>query len=184
MWRTLPGGWLLSELVPSDVDAIALHLADGTVAKTLLRVPYPYERKDAEAFLAIVGAADRKAGRTENWAIRESDGRLVGVIGLHAPAEGDGKTMEIGYWLAEPYWGRGIMREALRRIVNVALVEYEIDRLEAGVLLGNDRSAKLLVANGFELVDERADLSVDGRGPRWGRRYALDYERYAAMQKR
>lgn len=192
MWRRLPGGWLLSGTVPGDAEAMAAHLADGRVARWLLRVPIPYRLEDARAFLELAKEDEARAGRTTQFAVRGPEGELVGLVGLggvprvHTVAD---KPVEIGFWIAPSHWGRGIAREAVRRVVNVALVEYELDHLVAGILDGNEASTRTLVGVGFELREPHVDLrsllsdgSVGGE-PRWGARYALSYERYEKLEK-
>ena len=186
MWRRLPGDWLLSGLVPGDAEAIARHLADGAVARWVLRIPQPYGLDDAQHFLAHITNIDKDAGRTLHFAIREPKGELVGLIGLTgAPPVNtpSSQPVELGYWVAPSYWRRGIGGEAVRRIVNVALVEYEIDRLVAGVIDGNEASTRILLANGFEQIEPHTDLAQASGVPRWGSRYGISYERYAEIQK-
>ena len=59
------------------------------------------------------------------------------------------QTMEIGYWLAEPYWGRGITVEACRTLIEYAFATYQPRRIQARVIAGNDASVRVLEKLGF-----------------------------------
>jgi ribosomal-protein-alanine N-acetyltransferase len=75
----------------------------------------------------------------------------VGSIGLRLQADVYRRTAEIGYWLAEPYWGRGIMTEAVRAIAEYGFTTFEIARIEADVFARNVASARVLEKAGFTL---------------------------------
>jgi RimJ/RimL family protein N-acetyltransferase len=91
----------------SDAEAIAKNLNDFAVAGNLARVPYPYHLADAEAWLRT-REPDTPADRA-NFAI-VLDGTYIGQVGFHPGRVGP----IIGYWLGQPYWGRGFMTEAVR----------------------------------------------------------------------
>lgn len=57
----------------------------------------------------------------------------------------------MGYWLGESHWGKGIMSEAVKAIVNFGFGELGLERIEAGVFVGNDGSEKILLNLGFIL---------------------------------
>ncbi len=74
-------------------------------------------------------------------------GELIGSIGIERndPAA----AYELGYWLAEPWWNRGLMGEAARAVVAYAFEEKECDRLTARCILGNEASQRVLLGLGF-----------------------------------
>ncbi|WIY52602.1 GNAT family N-acetyltransferase [Devosia sp. YIM 151766] len=88
-----------------DAPALAAYLNDFAVAGNLARVPFPYRLADALAWLAT-RRPDMPADQT-NFAI-EVDGAYAGQVGFHPGPHGP----IIGYWLGQPFWGRGIMSEA------------------------------------------------------------------------
>jgi ribosomal-protein-alanine N-acetyltransferase len=57
--------------------------------------------------------------------------------------------MELGYWVAEPFWGRGIAGEASRAVLDLAFRTYEVDRMQARVIAGNGASGRVLEKLGF-----------------------------------
>ena len=59
------------------------------------------------------------------------------------------QTMELGYWIAEPFWGKGYVEEACRGVLAFAFAEYSPERMQARVIEGNDPSARVLEKLGF-----------------------------------
>lgn len=73
---------------------------------------------------------------------------MVGALGAHWASQPNG-TMELGYSLAEPYWGRGFVAEAARAVIRFVFTEYAVERLQARVFVGNDASDRVLQKLGF-----------------------------------
>ena len=115
---------------------VAMHLRD--------RFPFPYEREHARAFLTF---ATQQPEPTV-WAI-EVDGEAVGGIGLELHGDIERASAEIGYWLGEPFWGRGIATEALRAVSAEAFRRHEIMRLFAVPFADNAASIRVLEKAGF-----------------------------------
>lgn len=108
--------------------------------------PHPYTLTDAEEWIEMT--ADENP--VQNFALT-CDGRLIGGLGLESRAELARKTMRLGYWLGEPYWGMGYATEAVRSAAEYAFATFEIRRIEAGVLEWNPSSARVLEKAGFVL---------------------------------
>lgn len=131
----------------SDAPSVAEHANNRNVWITLRdRFPHPYQLADAEAFLGrVVGATPETT-----FAIAV-DGAAVGAIGLEL-GEGEFRgTAEIGYWLGEPFWGRGIATEALRAVSDYAIATLSLHRIQAGLFPGNAASARVLEKAGYVL---------------------------------
>lgn len=94
-----------------DAEAIALYLNNFAVAGNLARVPFPYGLEDARAWLRT-RHPDLPADRI-NFAM-ELDGVYIGQVGFHPGSNGP----IIGYWLGQPFWGRGLMSEAVPAAVD------------------------------------------------------------------
>ena len=73
---------------------------------------------------------------------------VVGSLGAHWVSQPNG-TMELGFSLAEPYWGRGLVAEAARAVIGYVFGEYAVERLQAQVFVGNDASERVLRKLGF-----------------------------------
>jgi len=120
--------------------------------------PHPYTREDGETF--IESASQQKP--IHRFAIT-ADGKYVGNIGLHPQSDIYAKSAEIGYFVGEPYWGRGIISEAIRLIVKYGFEELDYIRIYAKVFEHNTPSMKALEKNGFvkEGVSRKAIVKND-----------------------
>ena len=79
------------------------------------------------------------------------DGELAGSIGVTLKDDVYRKTVELGYFIAEEYWGRGIATEAVRQMVSYVQKEFDIVRIYAEVFEYNKASMRALEKNGFYL---------------------------------
>jgi RimJ/RimL family protein N-acetyltransferase len=106
--------------------------------------PSPYTLDDAHRFIAMA------TGHSPNIFLAiEVGGEAAGGIGIHPLDDVHRRTAEIGYWLAEPFWGKGIVTEAVRALVPVAFEETGIVRIQAGVFSHNPASMQVLEKCGF-----------------------------------
>ena len=151
-----------------DKSSLVLHANNPRVAERLTdRFPHPYTSADADAWLSL--SADRVP--PTNLAI-VVDGEAVGGVGIEVRPDVHRKSAEIGYWLGERDWGRGIATDALRAMTAYALTEFDLCRLTAGVFEGNAASARVLEKAGY-VLEGRLRRSVF----KWGR--VLDESLYA-----
>jgi|GEM_PF-210166 len=111
-------------------------------------VPFPYTETDADQWIRKLQQETLTLDHSRSWAIR-SGSRLIGGIGLVNITESE--RAEIGYWLAKPFWGQGIMSQAVDALCSFAFERYSLHRIEAQVFATNDRSAGVLRKAGFEL---------------------------------
>ena len=111
------------------------------------RLPFPYTEKDADEWLKL------NVGITPvlNYVI-EVDGKFAGSIGMVPCEDVHRCNMEIGYWMGEPYWNKGIITEAISQIVEIIWNDYpEVIRIFANVYEFNNASMKALLKNDFAL---------------------------------
>lgn len=129
-----------------DETSLARHANSRAVWLNLRdRFPHPYTLDDAKAWVAHQLAQE---GPTRNWAI-EIEGEVGGGIGLDMAADVHRKDVNIGYWLGERFWGRGIATEAVRVVTEHAFT-LDIDRVHAQVYAYNPASMRVLEKAGFE----------------------------------
>lgn len=135
----------------ADNPRIACHLRDA--------FPSPYTKEDADRFIALATGP----GRHLYLAI-DIGGEAVGGIGISPLEDVKRRTAEIGYWLAEPFWGRGIATDAVRALVPVAFDRMGMVRVEAGIHSDNPASLRVLEKCGFtrEAVHKKA-VTKNGR---------------------
>ncbi|MFN0213702.1 MAG: GNAT family N-acetyltransferase, partial [Saprospiraceae bacterium] len=99
----------LTAFQQSDKANLLRHLNDLSIYQNTLTIPFPYEEGDADWWLGHVQEVREKNGTICNWAIRHAEHGLIGSIGFFLKSGVEGHFDEIGYWLAEPFRGQGIM---------------------------------------------------------------------------
>jgi RimJ/RimL family protein N-acetyltransferase len=122
-------------------------------------IPHPYTGKDAEEFISSC----RNENPQLTFAI-EIDGEFAGSIGLVKQKDVYRLSAEIGYWLGEPYWGKGIMTEAVRQVTGYGFGRLELVRIYTCVFDFNRASQRVLEKAGYSLecISEKA-LVKNGR---------------------
>jgi RimJ/RimL family protein N-acetyltransferase len=127
-----------------DAEALVRHANNINVARQLRdRFPHPYSRANAHAFLQSTSAAE-----PSNLAI-EVDGEAAGAIGYVAGSDIERYTAEIGYWIGESHWGRGIVTEALVLVTAHVFTHMNMLRLFALPFADNAGSARVLEKAGY-----------------------------------
>jgi RimJ/RimL family protein N-acetyltransferase len=141
-----PGGEIRPWL-PGDAPELA-RLADNRKVWRNLRdgFPSPYTKRDAKSWIR---AASRQIPH-RHFAIT-ADGALAGAIGLILKDDMNTGTAETGYWLGEPFWGRGIMTAALPAFTAFAFDAFSLRRIYAHVLEWNPASMRVLEKSGYAL---------------------------------
>ncbi|MEO8076101.1 MAG: GNAT family protein [Acidobacteriota bacterium] len=128
-----------------DAEAVVRHANNLNVARQLRdRFPHPYSRANAHAFLKSATAASEPS----NLAI-EVDGEAAGAIGYVAGADVERYSAEIGYWLGESCWGRGIVTEALMLVTADLFLRVNLLRLFAMPFADNAGSTRVLEKAGY-----------------------------------
>ena len=144
-----------------DVDALVEHANNRNIWINLKdRFPHPYSREDAESW---IGMNHLMLGAPTNFAI-DLDGAAIGAVGVELLDDVNHRTAVIGYWVAEPFWGRGIATAAVTFISDYAGRNFPVSRLQASVFEWNPASARVLEKCGFELEARlRRAVTKDGR---------------------
>jgi RimJ/RimL family protein N-acetyltransferase len=135
---------LLRPGFPEDAAALAGAIADEVIVRNLATAPWPYRMRDAEAFLA--GPRDPFLPSLLIFERTGAGPQLVGACGLGRRPSG---AVEMGYWIARAYWGRGFATEACSALVEIARA-LGLARLEGSHFLDNPASARVLEKLGFE----------------------------------
>jgi RimJ/RimL family protein N-acetyltransferase len=139
----------LGQYQPSDLAACLEYLQEKAIYDHTLRIPYPYTQADFHEWLKLVEKATQQQGRCVHWAIRDEGGLLIGGCGFDGFQMGQSHRAEIGYWLAKPYWGGGIMTAVVRRLCEVAFAEFGLVKITAHIFAHNRPSARVLEKCGF-----------------------------------
>jgi RimJ/RimL family protein N-acetyltransferase len=109
------------------------------------RFPHPYTDEHAEAWFAFLEAMPEPT----HWAI-DVDGEAIGGIGVDLGTGMFARTAEFGYWIGEPYWGRGIATAAVSAVAPYALRHFHLARLQSPVFDWNPASMRVLEKCGFQ----------------------------------
>ena len=148
----------LRPLNQRDSADLAAFLADGRVARTLRTVPHPYELHDALNFIEKLEAPEIQ-GCSGPLAI-DVEGRAVGVIDLQESHQGP----TLGMWLAEAYWGRGLMSEAAGALLHVHFDHRGLEKVCSEVLSQNTASLRIHQKLGFRKVGTHEEAVPNGEG--------------------
>ena len=131
----------------NDINSLVKYANNHKIASNLTdQFPYPYSHKNGETFLEVATKDD-----PARLLAIDVDGEASGGIGLHFQKDIYKKNAELGYWLAEPYWGKGIMSNAVRQIVTYGFKTFDIKRIYAIPFGSNVASQKVLENAGFIL---------------------------------
>lgn len=170
----------------SDAAAMLVLINNFEISKWLSRVAFPYEATQAEEFfVAVVDAQKPDHARPHAIELKEDPGRMIGCIGAEPHGIEDGilsPTAEFGYWLGQPFWGKGIASEAAAAMVPMGFAAGGYEKLTAGYLAGNAGSKRILETYGFVDCGPKTIFcaargeDVDGRHmelsrERWATRY-------------
>ena len=140
-------GFVIRSYRADDLAALVRHANNPRVAENLRdRFPYPYTQRDAHDWLAVSGRQNPET----NFAIAV-DGELVGTIGLQLGEDVYRLSGEIGYWLGEDHWGRGIATEAVLALTDWAFSTLGLLRIHAMVFEANTASRRVLEKAGYRM---------------------------------
>ena len=149
------------------------HANSWKVARNLRDVfPHPYAEKDARDFVAL---CIQNEGKGQLCRAIDVGGQAVGTISLTVGGDVYRRSGELGYWLGEEFWGRGIMTAAVQRICREGFERFDLVRIYAEPFASNTASRRVLEKAGFTLEGVmRRGVYKDGQ--------VLDYCMYALLR--
>jgi [ribosomal protein S5]-alanine N-acetyltransferase len=152
--------WCVRSMTADDAEAIARYANNRHISINLRdSFPYPYTVQDARKWLR----ATAKRHPETAWAIASSR-ELVGGIGIHIQPDIYKQSAEIGYWLGEQFWKRGITTAAVKAVVEYAFTNFALTRIFAGVFEWNPVSVRVLEKAGFRCESRmRKAVVKDGK---------------------
>ncbi|KAL4986231.1 acyl-CoA N-acyltransferase [Aspergillus falconensis] len=150
--------------ITSDTQSLAHHANNPKIAQYMRNAfPSPYKESDASNWIAFATSQHP----THDFAIcLASTNTVIGAIGLKPRTDIQHRSMELGYWVGEEYWGRGIGSEAVVQFVRWVFGQEEFGhlvRLDAEVFEGNEGSKRILEKAGF-VCEGRRRSAVEKRG--------------------
>lgn len=137
----------LREITESDLQWMALYGNNENLSRNLRDAfPFPYTMDHAVGFLNLVNEMNPKT----IFAI-EFEGKYVGNMGLYPGSDVYRKSAELGYFIGEPFWNKGIVSRAIPLMLEFGFTNLDIVRIHAGVFSFNTASQRVLEKCGFTL---------------------------------
>ncbi len=157
----------------SDAKDLAAALSNRKVQDNLRDgLPYPYTEQDGKEFISAMLSADES--ETFAFAITV-DNMVIGSIGIFRQGNIHRQTAELGYYIAEEYWGKGIMTEAVKQICEYVFANSDIIRIYAEPFAYNIASCRVLEKVGFQYEGTlRSNAVKNGR--------VIDMEMYSLLK--
>jgi RimJ/RimL family protein N-acetyltransferase len=142
---------VIRQWTENDLASLVLHANNINIWNNLRNYfPHPYTEEAGKDWLEkTIGAIP-----IVNFAI-DLDGEAIGGIGLVLNSDVYAYSAEVGYWISEAHWGKGIATEAIRQMVEYTFYYFDIIRLYAEVFETNKASMRVLEKNGFYLEGVR-----------------------------
>jgi len=138
---------ILTELEAEDIKDIVKYASNKNISDYTLNLPHPYSEKDAIYWINLAHQG-LKSGTNYIFAIRLKEiSQFVGGIGL--TVEKRFNRAEIGYWVAEPFWRKGIATEATKTIIDFGFNELGLNKLTSSHLAENPASGKVMQNSGM-----------------------------------
>ena len=157
----------------SDAKDLAAALSNKKVQDNLRDgLPYPYTEQDGKEFISAMLSADEN--ETFAFAITVNN-MVIGSIGIFRQGNIHRQTAELGYYIAEEYWGKGIMTEAVKQICEYVFAKSDIIRIYAEPFAYNIASCRVLEKVGFQYEGTlRSNAVKNGR--------VIDMEMYSLLK--
>ncbi len=129
----------------SDKESLVKYANNYNISKLLReQFPFPYTVTDAETWL--IHACNQEP---ETSFVISTDKELIGAIGIILQEDVHRFSAEIGYWVGEPFWGKGIATIAVKSFTDFSFKYFNLNRIFANVFEGNDASEKVLIKSGY-----------------------------------
>lgn len=139
---------LLRPFTPKDATIVQKLAGDKAIADTTLHIPHPYPDGQAERWISAHAPRFRD-GRGAIFAITlPVVGQVIGSIGLVIVP--DYQRAGLGYWLGEPYWGKGYMTEAASEVLRYGFAELGLNRICADHFARNPASGRVMEKIGMQ----------------------------------
>jgi RimJ/RimL family protein N-acetyltransferase len=153
--------FILRPFRKGDEKSLAENINNKNIYRNTLSIPYPYTLKNAQEWVmkSLKEAKKKKPARISF--VIEINGGVAGSVGL---SKIEGHKAEIGYWLAEKYWGRGIMTKAVKLVTKFGFDKLKLKRIYAHVFSFNKASKRVLEKAGYKFEGIlRKNVKKDGK---------------------
>ena len=131
-----------------DVPALVRYANNKKIADHILNIPYPFGEPDAVFRISYVVQGFKSKARYVFAIIYLEREELIGEIGLHVDHQKN--IAQLGYWVAEPFWGKGVATEATQAVLKFGFEKLDLDLIFAECHVDNKASEKVLLNNGMK----------------------------------
>lgn len=141
------GNYKLRKLQISDKENLVKYGNNYEIWLNLTdNFPHPYTNSDAEWFIEYCNNQTNEFNLCIDF-----EGEFIGMMGVIFNTGIRKKTVEFGYWLAQPFWGKGITTQCSKKFIEYIFANYDIIRIQSSVFEWNKASMKVLEKVGFKL---------------------------------
>ncbi len=150
--------FILRPMSLKDSKDLVKNMNNWKVIQNLSALPFPYELKHARKFSGKIEKEMKKELPKDYVMVIEIEGEVVGAIGAHKIVPGH--KAEMGYWLAEKHWGRGVMSEAVTKFMAHIFSNFKLRRIYAKAYAHNKGSMRVMEKVGmqFEGIERKGAL--------------------------
>jgi [ribosomal protein S5]-alanine N-acetyltransferase len=139
---------MLRQISIDDIAALIKYANNKKISDNVLNIPYPYREPDAVFRISYAVQGFKNKTRYVFAIILKESEELIGEISLHL--DGQNPVAELGYWIGEPFWGKGIATEAAGAILHFGFGTLHLRLVFATCHEDNEASQKVLVNNGMQ----------------------------------
>ena len=138
---------LLRKIQIEDIPSLLKYANNKKIADYVLNIPYPYQEPDAVFRISyVVQGFKSKARYVFAIIFRESE-EMIGEVSLHIDNQKD--VAQLGYWVGEPFWGKGIATEAVEAVLKFGLEKLNLNMIFGECRIDNSGSEKVMLKNGM-----------------------------------
>ena len=135
----------LRKISIDDIPSLIKYANNKKIADNILNIPYPYQEPDAVFRISYVHQGFKNKSRYVFAIIFKESDELIGEISLHLDQSRN--IAQLGYWIGEPFWGKGIGTEATEATLKFGLQKLDLDMVYAECHVENKASEKVLLNN-------------------------------------
>ena len=137
----------LRKIQIEDIPSLVKYANNKKISDNIINIPFPYQEPNAVFRISYVVQGFKKKERYVFSIILKETGEFIGEISLHL--EKNNADAQLGYWVGEPFWNKGIATEATEAILKFGFEKLSLNNIYATCHFDNKASGKVLLNNGM-----------------------------------